>query len=160
MTPVPSLRSWRTRGRSWLRGNGPVSSLDRAMLDARLNELRVIVEGATCEELPGLIGELEAAKATAWQRINAGPSVNNDVAAAVEPDDDSMLTKRDVLVLCGRADDKSESWVDQQVKAGRLQALREPGTVRGSVRLRGKGVRFRKSEVVRFRREEYEEVNV
>ena len=62
---------------------GPALPLDRVMLDARFGEFMAIVEAATREELPGLIGQLEAAKATAWQRINAGPSVKNDVAAAV-----------------------------------------------------------------------------
>ena len=126
------------------------------MFDSRV--LAEAVEQATREEIPGLIGELEAAKAAAWQRIIAPPPVRN-ADAPMEPDGDSMLTKRDVLGLCGRADDKTESWVDQQVRARRLSAHREPGTVRDGVKLPGKGVRFRRPEVMRFLREEYKSVS-
>ena len=53
------------------------------MLDPRLSELRAIVEGATCEALPGLIGELEAAKAAAWHRmiLDSGASHEGSVRA-------------------------------------------------------------------------------
>jgi hypothetical protein len=63
----------------------------------RPKDLLTAAREATLEELPGLIGELEAAKATAWARLTA--------SASTQPEHDELINVPEAARRLGISED-------------------------------------------------------
>ncbi len=79
-----------------------------------LPDLAALVRWTSVEELPEVIGQLEAAKAAAWARLTAPASNGSGNGHSAEPAPERFLTPDEALGIIGG--DLSRKWLLRHTK--------------------------------------------